>query len=271
MTDFPDKRIVHSLYYDNKDKRIIFDYTFNHFRDIGYYDISTDKLSKMTSNPWDERSVVQNHENLIYSDDETGIFNLVSVNKESGEKKFITNVTGGAFMLDANSRGQILYSLFENGKYSIALLDSMDETDPPVLRDRLLKLSPPIEIGISGEKQRYADQFPPMFILPKIMSDYKTIKPGFYFYSSEILERLSIFGGASSNLNKDMDLFFLLEFKRFYPTLFAEVFYLTRNKFEQNKYHSYSVDDNLKFRMFQKLLLRIESGMLATFYLRLGC
>jgi hypothetical protein len=251
ITDFSDMRIIHSLYYDNKEKRIIFDYTFNHFRDIGYYNIQTDILSTMFSNPWDERSVVQNHDNLIYSDDKTGIFNLVSVNKASGGKKVITNVIGGAFMPDINSEGQILYSLFENGKYSIALLNSIDKTEPPVLRERSFTFSPPIEIGISGEKQRYKDQFPPMFILPKIMSDYKTIKPGFYFYSSEILERLSVFGGASANLEKDIDLFFLFEFKRFYPTLFAEVFYLTRNKFEQNQYSVYPVDDNLKFRMIR--------------------
>ena len=250
ITEFMDMRIIHSLYYNNKDERIVFDYTFNHFRDIGYYDINADRLSKMISNPWDERSVVQNHNNLIYSDDKTGIFNLVSVTQEPDEKKFITNVTGGAFMPDVNSRGQILYSLFENGKYSIALLDSMYETDPPILRDRLLTLAPPIEIGISGEKQRYTDQFPPMFILPKIMSDYKTIKPGFYFYSSEILDRLSIFGGASLNIDRDIDLHFSLEFKRFYPTLFAEVFYLTRNKYEKTA-DIYNYEDDLKFRMIQ--------------------
>ena len=83
------------------------------------------------------------------------------------------------------------------------------------------------------------------------MADYGTVKPGFYFYSSEILERLTLFGGASINQLKDFDLFFLFEFKRFFPTLFLETYYLTRNISETNQYSVYKLDDNLKFRLVQ--------------------
>ena len=51
ITEFTDMRIIHSLYYESKDERIVFDYTFNHFRDICYYDIKTDRLTIMISNP----------------------------------------------------------------------------------------------------------------------------------------------------------------------------------------------------------------------------
>jgi hypothetical protein len=90
-----------------------------------------------------------------------------------------------------------------------------------------------------------------MFILPKIMADYGTVKPGFYFYSSEILERLTLFGAASMNQLKDLDVFFLFEFKRFFPTLFIETYYLTRNINEKNQYSVIPIDDNLKFRLVQ--------------------
>ena len=44
-----------------------------------------------------------------------------------------------------------------------------------------------------------------MFIMPKLMYDYSTLKPGFYFQSSEIIDRLSLFGEASMNSIKDVD------------------------------------------------------------------
>ena len=84
------------------------------------------------------------------------------------------------------------------------------------------------------------------------MMDYGTIKPGIYFYSSEIINRLSIFGGVSLNKIKDVDLFFIFEFKRFYPTLFFETFYLTRNTTDRIKYQGiYDIQDNIKFRLVQ--------------------
>jgi len=102
------------------------------------------------------------------------------------------------------------------------------------------------------ESKSYTDQFPNMFIMPKIMLDYGTIKPGFYFYSSEVINRLSIFGGASLNKLYDVDLFFIFDFKRFYPTVFFETFYLTRNTTDNSKYQGiYDIEDDIKFRLVQ--------------------
>jgi hypothetical protein len=53
------------------------------------------------------------------------------------------------------------------------------------------------------------------------------------------------------NTAKDLDLFFIFEFRRLYPTLFAEVFYLTRNIQEKNQYSVYALDDRLRFRLIQ--------------------
>ena len=102
------------------------------------------------------------------------------------------------------------------------------------------------------ESSAYVDQFPNMFIMPKVMLDYGTIKPGFYFFSSEIINRLSIFGGASVNQLSDIDLFFIFNFKRFYPTLFFEAYYLTRNTTDKSKYQEiYNITDDIKFRLVQ--------------------
>ena len=66
--------------------------------------------------------------------------------------------------------------------------------------------SEPILTLTKTKAKPYVDQFPNMFIMPKVMMDYGTLKPGFYFYSSEVINRLSVFGGASLNKLNDVDL-----------------------------------------------------------------
>ena len=58
----------------------------------------------------------------------------------------------------------------------------------------------------------YEEKMLSMSIFPKVMVDYNTIKPGFYFMGNEVLGRFSIFGGASTNRLLDMDIFLLLEY-----------------------------------------------------------
>ena len=62
------------------------------------------------------------------------------------------------------------------------------------------------------------------------MVDYKTVKPGFYFFSTEVIDRFSIFGGASTNLLSDMDIFLILEYKKFRPTFYTNLFWISRHR-----------------------------------------
>ena len=66
---------------------------------------------------WDERDINYSNGELIYSDDRSGIYNL-----RIDDEHYVTNVSGGAFMPDVNVNGDIVYSLYENGQYKIALL-----------------------------------------------------------------------------------------------------------------------------------------------------
>ena len=79
-------------------------------------------------------------------------------------------------------------------------------------------------MNISGEiddsSTSYTDHFPPMFFMPRTTIDYGTIKLGTYFYSSEVLDKVSLLGGVAANSDFDLDLFFLMEYKHLYPTLF---------------------------------------------------
>jgi len=260
VSDFSDHRILSSLEYDETNHRLLFDETINHFRNIRFLSLVDTALGTILGNDaWDERNGTSGQGNrFVYSDDRSGVFNLYMFNESSGENGFITNVTGGAFMPSVNDKGQVLYSMYKNGKYTIALLDSMI-----IIPDinvgystsyfrRNESLSEPMTTQLSETGKSYEDQFPPMFLLPRLTMDYNSLKPGFYFYSSEVLERLSLFGAGSLNPDGDADMFFLFEFNRFYPTLFFETFYITRNRFERGKLDDVrDVDDNLKFRLLQ--------------------
>ncbi len=257
ITDFQDHRMIHSLKYDAAEDRLIFDYTNNHFRNIGYYAFADSSLGDLLNEPlWDERNLTITPDGkMIYADDRTGIYNLYFLDPATGAQGFITNVLGGAFMPSISAQGKILYSLYDNGQYNIAILDSFK-----VLPDTVVGYSPtyflhnegitePLVSVNTDDAVPYHDQFAEMFIMPKLMVDYGTLKPGFYFYSGEIIDRLTLFGGASVNAIRDLDLFFLFEFKRFYPTLFLESFYLTRNIQENNVYSVYQLDNNIRYRM----------------------
>ena len=61
----------------------------------------------------------------IFSQDKSGIFNLFMSNPYDTTEGYITNVTGGAFMPDISADGKVIYSLFENGVYTISIMDDV--------------------------------------------------------------------------------------------------------------------------------------------------
>ena len=256
ITDFSNQEAIGGLSYDKFNNRLIYDITTHHFKNINFINLSDSTSGKLIAEElWDERQSAHYQNSIIYSDDRTGVFNLYYLNNK--QQGFITNVSGGAFMPDISANGKVVFSLFENSKYKIAILDSVDlildnqigYTSTYYKRNKNLTL--PLDRSIDKKSTKYKDTFPPMFIMPRVMVDYGTIKPGFYFYSSEILEKVSLTGGASSNKSKDLDLFFIFEYKHLFPTLFMEAFYITRNIEEYSNYSVYKLDNNLKFRLLE--------------------
>ena len=134
----------------------------------------------------------------VYSKDQSGIYNLYLTNVPDTTQGYITNVTGGAFMPDISENGKILYSIYDKGAYNIALLDKIfyiedDFVGYGEVYNSKNEFKPPIVELDTSRSRPYDDQFPNMFIMPKLMVDYGTLKPGFYFSSSEIINRLSLF------------------------------------------------------------------------------
>ena len=135
---------------------------------------------------WDERNMtITDDGTLIYADDRSGIYNLYMIDSKDTLQGYVTNVTGGAFMPDIAQDGRILFSSYNKGRYTIALLDSSDYIDQslvgysPTYFLKNKKNAPSIVALDQTHSDRYEDQFPQMFILPKMMLDYGTLKPGF--------------------------------------------------------------------------------------------
>lgn len=244
LVDFPDNRILHRIYYDKYNDRILFDYTIHHFRNIAELDLNNLKYRGIVASAnIDERDMlINNRGSLIYSNDRNGIFNLFS----DKDQVYLTNVPGGAFMPDVSTDGRIVFSLYDNGGYKIALLDSAYS----IKIDRVVDMAfeEPINIIIDDTAEKYHDNFAQMFIIPRLMIDYGTVKPGLYFYSSEILDKLSLSGGLAINFDNDIDFGFNLAFRKLYPTIYTDFMYSTRNTADQTKYSIYEIDDQLKFR-----------------------
>ncbi len=258
---FDDARILHNLFYDDNERRIIFDYTTHHFRNVASLSLSDFNVVDIISGDNDERDMcMENNGNLLFSSDVSGIYNLVQY--DSSGYDYITNVKGGAFMPDVSKDGKLLFSSFQDGGYKIALIDSpkvVQKVDCTANCDT--KYRAPINNPNTSVSEKYSDSFTDMFIMPRIMFDYGTIKPGFYFYSSEVLEKLSLNGGLAINFDKDIDFSFNLAFRKLYPTIYTDFMYSTRNTIEKSKYSVYDIDDKLRFRF---VLMR--AGLQFPFY-----
>ena len=239
---------------------LYYDITTHHYRDISSYNIKTGEISNFKNkSTFDERNIAfGENQAFIYSNDKNGIYNLYLDDKNSNKSGYITNVIGGAFMPDFSKEGNLLFSQYENGQYVISLLDNFE-----LIEDDFVGYSPDYHENNSNQKNPiielikfpskvYEDQFPNMFLMPKLMMDYNTIKPGFYFSSNEIINRLSVFGGASVNRLSDLDLYFIMEFKGFIQLYFLKPFYLTRNTNDKTMYQDvYPIEDDIKFRLVQ--------------------
>ncbi len=259
LTDFRDHRVMYTLHYDARDNRLLYDYSNNHFRNIGYLSLSDSTLGDVFSAPgWDERNIcVDQTGKIIYSQDRSGIFNLYRIDPLHSEQGYITNVLGGAFSPSISSSGQLLYMHYTDQSYQIVLLDSLEYIPAEVVGydpDYYVihgQPEAPITAYNESPARPSVDDFTTMFILPKVMFEYGTFKPGIYFYSNEVLERLAVFGQASVNRDRDLDLYLLFELKHFKPTFYTEVIYMTRNTQEEGYYSVHPISDNLRFRLIQ--------------------
>jgi len=189
-------------------------------------------------------------DDLYYSSNRTGIFNIYKRDINTEEDIQISNVIGGAFYPSVNANGDVVYSNYTSTGYKIFLLTNQDQKqvnpekqytwidDPPInfnkpngdinnfeinnltnYNDREVPDFTPVE---------YSGTFSKIMLVPFLRFDnynisdsfLDRIKPGVILSSFDYLNRYSIFGGGAINKRFERDLFLILEYKNKIPILF---------------------------------------------------
>ncbi|HWP82087.1 MAG TPA: biopolymer transporter Tol [Bacteroidota bacterium] len=194
-------------------------------------------------------------ERIYYASDASGVFNLYSYYRSTEEVEQLTNVVGGAFVPAVNDRGDIAYALYTSDGYKIALTANGSGLMRPERRaPRLIDHKGRDEESVdaveplkhsSFESKPYRNVFTSLSLIPLVRVDnynpknkgVDIVKGGLYFTSYDMLDKLSLFGGAAINRKLERDLFFIVEYKDhlplfyqlgLYPIVSVELYNLTR-------------------------------------------
>lgn len=110
--------------------KIIFDYSLNESRDIAICDLDGNIEFILAEKNVDERNPVFINDNeIIYSSDKKGIYNLFVYNLKTKEIRQITNVIGGAFMPAYCFKGEIAYAGYTSTGYKIFHIKDFETKD----------------------------------------------------------------------------------------------------------------------------------------------
>jgi len=250
LTDFENGEQVYNPKFSNDDSFIVFDYSYHQTRDIAKVNMSGGKVEFVIQTDNDERNPVFDKDgNLIYASDETGIYNIFSLNLSTHEKKQLTNIIGGAFMPDVNENGDITYSGYTSTGYKIFLIKNDEQEKVISANSYVWRNNPPLDLtkpngdidkfDINALKnfndyeipayteEKYGGAFSSLSFFPFIRLDnYNTansfvekLKPGLYVASGDMLNRYSIFAGGAINSRLERDLFLIFEYKNKLPLI----------------------------------------------------
>ena len=223
---------IQLLSLDWKENTLFVDGVYHQGRQIYTVNLQNGDIEEISYGRWENRDQIITADGILFVSDKSGINNIIL--EKNGSQEYLTNVIGGAFMPSISNDGKLLFSLYENGKYNIAILNNFLSIENNLVGydDGYFENSPQSELILGEElwSRPYEEKMLSMAIMPKLMVDYQTIKPGFYFFSTEVLDRFSVFGGASANVLSDMDIFLLMEYKKFLPTFYTNLFWITRHR-----------------------------------------
>lgn len=254
LTAFNNGEQVYNPKFSPDGKKIIFDFSFEESRKLAEIDIATGNIGYILDDKgvdYRNPSFSKDGKKLYFSSNRTGIFNIYSLNMETKEINQLTNVFGGAFMPTVDTSGNLAYSTYTAEGYKIALLKDYKERDTAIVGsynrpDILVKKYDNNDSLAAGsnynwlklknfndkeipkfETKPYKSKFTSLSFVPVIRFDtykrqnqfsfFEAIKPGVYFFSNEVLNRFSIFGGASINVKGERDLFLQFAYDNGFP------------------------------------------------------
>lgn len=252
LTFFDDGEQIYNPKFLPDGNFVYFSYQFHTSREIAKVKTDGSGFEFVIKNGFDNRDpVFDGSGSMIYSSDESGIFNLYKYNFADGKTTQLTNVVGGAFQPAIDSKGNIVYSGYTSEGFKIFYLNIDEQKKVDAAKKYVWLKNPPLgndnlkgdfakfdsnglinfndkEIP-NNEAQKYSGFFSRLSFVPFIRYDnYNTsnktvdrIKPGIYFTSSDYLNRFSIFGGGSINKRWERDLFLSFDYRDKLPLLYS--------------------------------------------------
>lgn len=277
-------------------KTIAFGYSIGHDQSIGLVDTSGANL-KFLSIKGDSRNPCfsPDGKTLVYASDQTYISNIYAFSFADSASRQLTNVLGGAFYPAMDSVGNLVYSTYTSSGFKIAyLIDSTTQhpasksTQQDSLRavqsvfitsNRPLYLSHLDSSSTAiSQKQYFSKPYHSVFssvsLIPLLRIDnYNThnsgldiIKPGLYFTSFDVLDKLDMMGGAAINRKLERDLFFTIDYSDRIPLLYQlgleptaslELYSISRKTdltfpfFDENLFHEVNINTDVTYSMLE--------------------
>jgi hypothetical protein len=219
------------------DKRLVMGTSTDYARDIAVYNLTDQSFEKLLSGKEELRyPVFHPVENILYyTSGETGIYNLYKLDLNNDKRMLLTNVTGGAVMPDVNLNNELVYSNYDSLGYHIYTITDQKYIDlhNAIYERGYISTIPDKNFDDSvlpdWEVKPYKQQFTGLHILPRLVIDYGTVKPGLYLFANDVLDKMTIIAGADVNTKFDYDLYGIFEYREYFPTLFIEAYNLSQN------------------------------------------
>ncbi|RKY88116.1 biopolymer transporter Tol, partial [candidate division KSB1 bacterium] len=177
ITEFKNGEEIFTPDWSGDGKKIVFAIGNGIGRDIAIVNSDGTEFKYILKNEEDERDPAFSPDGkyIYYSSDKTGIFNIYRMELKTGKVELLTNVIGGAFMPSINERGELLYSLYTEDGYKIALIKNIIPIEPSKSVYKSITV-PDAKYNDFKFKKYNAIDYKPIysktFILPRIFFDY---------------------------------------------------------------------------------------------------
>ena len=189
---------------------------------------------------------------LYFAWDSTGIFNIYRVERSTGLVQRVTNVLGGAFAPAVSKGGAVAFTRYSSTGYKLAIVEDSAARVPSCMARQSPGLPPGYHGGGFSEtdppdlaSRSYRTVFTSLSLIPVLRIDnysergsgFDRVKPGLYVASGDVLDKMSLFGGATINREWERDAFLSIDYRDrlplfsalgLSPTLRAEIYSISR-------------------------------------------